>query len=205
MQASDRHVNSMAVLALIKGAVADFGRSCLPGRTSRLAAISVHVNRQYRLAVSLARRTRFACGESPFRQTHLYPHLFRDSLVSRELSGTNVVSALTQRGSRTVTIRPIPALRRVSMGLETTEPCKMSNRPHPASRRWTFGLTTRSPNLGTIGVKPMGAVFCIEFACSCQTGAPPTQGQAGAKLHSIWWQPMHRMLRRRLRRGRTPH
>ena len=28
----------------------------------------MHVNRQYRLAVSLARRTRFACGESPFRQ-----------------------------------------------------------------------------------------------------------------------------------------
>ena len=102
-------------------------------------------------------------------------------------------------------MRPIPALRRVSMGLETTEPCKMSNRPHPASRRWTVGLTTRRPNLGTIGVKPMGAVFCIEFACSCQTGAPPTQGQAGAKSHSIWWQPMHRMLRRRLRRGRTPH
>ena len=55
------------------GVVADFGRSCLPGSTSRLAATSVHVNRQYRLAVSLERRTRFACGESPFRQTHLYP------------------------------------------------------------------------------------------------------------------------------------
>jgi hypothetical protein len=50
------------------GAVADFGRSCLPGRTSRLAATSLDVNRQYRLVVSLARRTRFACGESPFRQ-----------------------------------------------------------------------------------------------------------------------------------------
>jgi hypothetical protein len=48
--------------------VADFGRSCLPGRTSRLAATCVHVNRQYRLAVSLAGRTRFACGDSPFRQ-----------------------------------------------------------------------------------------------------------------------------------------
>ena len=48
--------------------IEQFGRSCLPGRTSRLAATSVHVNRQYRLAVSLARRTRFACGESPFRQ-----------------------------------------------------------------------------------------------------------------------------------------
>jgi len=68
MQAAARDVNSMEVLALIKGAVADFGRSCLPGRTSRLAAISVHVNRQYRLAVSLARRTRFACGKIPFRQ-----------------------------------------------------------------------------------------------------------------------------------------
>ena len=50
------------------GVVADFGRSCLPGSTSRLAATSVHVNRQYRLAVSLERRTRFAGGESPFRQ-----------------------------------------------------------------------------------------------------------------------------------------
>jgi hypothetical protein len=50
------------------GAVRDFGTSCLPGSTSRLAAISMNVNRQYRLAVSLARRTRFACGESPFRQ-----------------------------------------------------------------------------------------------------------------------------------------
>ena len=70
------------------GVVADFGRSCLPGSTSRLAATSVHVNRQYRLAVSLERRTRFACGESPFRQkgptlttirdyTHCQPGCFR--------------------------------------------------------------------------------------------------------------------------------
>ena len=89
--------------------------------------------------------------------------------------------------------------------METTEPCKMSNRPHPASRRWTAGLAIRRPNHGTIGVKPMGAVLCFEFACSCQTGAPPTQGRAGAKSYSIWWQPMHRMLRRGLHRGRTPH
>jgi hypothetical protein len=44
------------------GVVADFGRSCLPGRTSLLAATSVHVIRQDRFAVSLARRSRFACG-----------------------------------------------------------------------------------------------------------------------------------------------
>ena len=58
----------IVVVALARGIVADFGRSCLPGRTSRLAATSVHVNRQYRLAVSLAHRSRFACGENPFRQ-----------------------------------------------------------------------------------------------------------------------------------------
>ena len=146
-----------------------------------------------------------AISVGPPCRARLYPHLFRGSLISRELSGANVVPALKQRGSRTVIICPIPALRRVSMGLETTEPCKMSNRPHPASRRWTVGLTTRRPNLGTIGVKPMGAVLCIEFACSCQTGATPTQGRAGAKSHSIWWQTMHRILRRRLHRVRMPH
>ena len=53
---------------LLTGVVGDFCRSCLPGRTLRLAETSVHVNRQYRLAISLARRTRFACGESSFRQ-----------------------------------------------------------------------------------------------------------------------------------------
>jgi len=150
-------------------------------------------------------RVQSAISVGPPCGARLYPQLFRGSLVSRELSGAKVVPALTQRGSRTVTICPIPALRRVSMGLETTEPCKLSNRPHPASRRWTVGLTTRRPSLGPIGVKPMGAVFCIEFACSCQTRAPPTQGRAGAKSHSIWWQPMHCMLRRRLHRVRMPH
>ena len=57
----------------IGGVVADFGRSCLPGRTSRLAATSVHVNRQYRLAVSLARRRRFALRRKSFpaERTHL--------------------------------------------------------------------------------------------------------------------------------------
>jgi hypothetical protein len=56
--------------ACVKGAVADFCRSCLPGRTSRLTATCVHVNREYRLAVSLALRTRFALRqyENPFRQ-----------------------------------------------------------------------------------------------------------------------------------------
>ena len=52
----------------LTGVVRDFCRSCLPGWTLRLAATSLHVNRQYRLAISLARHTMIACGESPFRQ-----------------------------------------------------------------------------------------------------------------------------------------
>jgi len=39
-----------------------------------------------------------AISVGPPCRARLYPHLFRGSLVSRELSGANVVPALKQRG-----------------------------------------------------------------------------------------------------------
>ena len=91
----------MSVARLIeisRGAVGEFGRSCLPGRTSRIAATSVHVNRQYRSAVSLARRTRFACGESPFRQKGPTLTTIRDhALFSRRFLGCVGATGMMRR------------------------------------------------------------------------------------------------------------
>ena len=71
---SDHSVQATGGRILKSGVVADFGRSCLPGRTSRLAATSVHVNRQYRLAVPLARRRRFALRRKSFPAERTYFH-----------------------------------------------------------------------------------------------------------------------------------
>ena len=126
------------------GVVAGSSWSCQPGRIFWRAATSVHVNRQYRLVISLARRSMFAWGESLFRQTHLYPHLFRKRLVVTQASIINPVPGFrATREGRHASLGPNPASRRVSQGLETTEQTKLLTRPHPASRRWTAGLTTR--------------------------------------------------------------
>ena len=160
------------------GAVADFGRSCLPGRTSRLAATSVHVNRQYRLAVSLARRTRFACGESPFRQTHLYPHLYGEFRTRRQRVDNCVKKCFCGYQLR---LGPRSTLRRWSPGLETTSEFNAITRPPSASRRWCQGLTTIGPQFGTLprlrqSFENNPRTPALTSHCtltSCQTSGPP--------------------------------
>ena len=55
-----------------KGAVAVFGRSCLPGRTSRLAATCVHINQRSRPISRRLLHTRFAFRRKSFPAERTY-------------------------------------------------------------------------------------------------------------------------------------
>ena len=75
---------------LVGGVVADFGRSCLPGRISRLAATYVHINQSSRpIQTHVAHSVRFS-AKVIYGRKDLHLKIVRDYSLVGEVLGSRV-------------------------------------------------------------------------------------------------------------------
>jgi hypothetical protein len=135
-----RSTETTAAFAL--GAVAVFGRSCLPGRTSRLAATYVHISQSSRPISRRLLHTKFALRRKSFPADSPLPTLLVEEQshcggVPEESTARN---AAIQPGTGSTTKPGVAALRR-------TPGKKMEISPNPKRGSTTCDARTKNSHL----------------------------------------------------------